>query len=243
MTAPTEPAARDLYDRWHSALGPGDEAGSPWHQLVWRHLDRERDLRVARALEIGCGRGGFTYWLAAQSPRPTEIVAADFSPAAVELAERESSARGVVGVRWVQADIQAIPFDDSSFDTVFSFETIEHVPDPPRAVRELARVLRPGGRLFLTTPNYLGMMGLYRGYLRVRGRRFTEVGQPINQFTTLLRTIGWVRRAGLRVAATSASGHYLPVPGRPPIRFRWLDAPQPLTKWFGLHSCVVAAKP
>src|SRR5262249_27760351 len=82
-------------------------------------------------------------------------------------------------------------------DTVISCETIEHVPDPSRAVAELAQVLKPGGRLFLTTPNYFGPFGLYRAYLRLRRRRFTEVGQPINQLTLLPRTLRWIRRAGL----------------------------------------------
>jgi SAM-dependent methyltransferase len=117
------------------------------------------------------------------------------------------------------------------------------VPNPPLAVRELARVLRPGGRLFLTTPNYIGTMGLYRGYLRLRGRPFSEIGQPINQFTMLPRTIRWMNRAGLAVLATDAIGHYLPFPRRPPIRLTWLDAPRPLMQWLALHSFVLARKP
>ena len=88
-------------------------------------------------------------------------------------------------MKWETGDIQAIAHPAASFDTVFSCETIEHVPDPRQAIRELARVLCPGGRLFLTCPNYLGLMGLYRGYLRLTGRRYREEGQPINQFLIL----------------------------------------------------------
>ena len=72
-------------------------------------------------------------------------------------------------------DIQHIAHPDASFDTVISCETIEHVPDAALAVRELSRVLTPGGRLFLTTPNYLGATGLYGGYLRLeRARMLTR---------------------------------------------------------------------
>jgi hypothetical protein len=101
-------------------------------------------------------------------------------------------------------------------------------------------VLRPGGRLFLTTPNYLGPMGAYRGYLRLTGRRFTEEGQPINHLLVAPMVRRWVRAAGLRIVLTTSSGHYLPFPGRPPVllveRSRWL-AP------FGLHALTVAEKP
>ncbi|HUR56027.1 MAG TPA: methyltransferase domain-containing protein, partial [Gemmataceae bacterium] len=142
------------------------------------------------------------------------------------------------------ADIQKMEqFVDASFDTVFSCETIEHVPDPPLAVRQLARVLKPGGRLFLTTPNYLSTIGLYRVYCWVRGKKFDEGGQPICQVNMTVKTRRWVNRAGLRVVRTAGHGQYLPFPGRPPIRVPFLERPHFLTKWVLLHSLVVGEKP
>lgn len=228
------------WDAWHSTLGADAEALEPWYGLVKRRL-RAEDLEGRRVLEIGCGRGGFACWLAKQTRRPDEIVAADYSQVAVEKGRTLASQVGATGVRWKYADIQALDDPAASYDTVISCETIEHVPNPRRAVAELARVLKPGGRLYLTTPNYLGPFGVYRVYLRLTGRRFTEVGQPINQVTMLPRTLRWIQDAGLRSEQVDGVGHYWLRPGHSPRRLYALD--RAILKWFALHSLVVASKP
>jgi len=241
-----EPAgleARHQYDAWHARHPVDVESDAPWHRLVKAHLDPARDLRDKTLLEIGCGRGGFACWLASHPQRPESLVAADFSPAAVRKAREYARGAGLDTIRWVVGDIQSLAHGEASFDTVFSCETIEHVPDPDAAVSELARVLKPGGKLYLTTPNYLGPLGLYRIYLRLTGRRYTEEGQPINHPFILPQTIARVRRAGLEILAVDATGHYLPFPGRPPIEVPALNRPRRLTRWLALHSLVVALKP
>jgi 2-polyprenyl-3-methyl-5-hydroxy-6-metoxy-1,4-benzoquinol methylase len=210
--------------------------------MIKSRLDPSRDLAARRVLEIGCGRGGFACWLARHPGRP-EVVAADFSPGAVAKAQQFASKIGVDGIQWEVADIQKLDQFEEEFDTVISCETIEHVPDPPLAVRQLARVLKPGGRMLLTTPNYLSTIGLYRAYCWVRGKKFDEGGQPICQLTLITKTRAWVRAAGLRVIETEGVGQYLPVPGRPPIRIGFMEHPHQLMRWFGLHSLVVAEKP
>ncbi len=236
-------SARAAYEAWHTRYAVDAESDAPWHQLVKQHLNRSRDVHGKRVLEIGSGRGGFACWLAGQAQRPGTLVAADFARTAVHKGRAFAHERGVLQVRWAIGDMQTLAHREGTFDTIISCETIEHVPDPPRALRELARVLKPGGRLFLTTPNYLGTMGLYRGYLRLTGRRYTEQGQPINHPNVLPRTLAWVKRAGLRVLAVDGVGHYLPFPGRPPIEIPALNRPRWLMRWFGLHSLVVATKP
>jgi 2-polyprenyl-3-methyl-5-hydroxy-6-metoxy-1,4-benzoquinol methylase len=235
--------AQAAYDHWHAQHVVDEAADSPWHRMVQARIDPDRDLAGKRVLEIGCGRGGFACWLARHPACPAEVVAADFSPTAVAMGRAFAAARGIPGVTWTIADIEALTPFGTEFDTVFSFETIEHVPHPARAVRELARVLKPGGRLFLTTPNYLSTIGLYRLYCWIRGKPFDECGQPICQLTMIPRTRTWVRKAGLGIAATDTTGQYLPVPGRPPLRLDWLEHPHGLMRWFGLHSVVVAEKP
>jgi 2-polyprenyl-3-methyl-5-hydroxy-6-metoxy-1,4-benzoquinol methylase len=233
--------AREAYDLWHSSLGIDTANLTPWHGIVREYLPLE-SLRGRDVLEIGCGRGDFSCWLAGQLNGTANLVAADFSPIAVSKGRSYAAELGL-HLDWRVMDIQKIACPDASFDTVFSCETIEHVPGPQRALRELARVLKPGGTLYLTTPNYLNAMGLYRGYMRLRGTPFTETGQPINNFVTLPRTLRWVRRAGLWVLRAESRGIYLPIPGRPWTKAEKLDHPRWLTRWLGLHSFVMATKP
>jgi 2-polyprenyl-3-methyl-5-hydroxy-6-metoxy-1,4-benzoquinol methylase len=240
MTAPDVVPAREAYERWHGRHEVDSAADTPWHRLLKKYLEWDRDVAGRRVLEIGSGRGGFACWMARQPRPPRELIAADFAATAVLMGRDFATASGG-RILWEIGDIQRLPHASATFDTVVSCETIEHCPDPRLALRELARVLKPGGRLLLTTPNYLGPMGLYRIYLRLRGRRFTEEGQPINHALTLPSTVRWTRQAGLTVKAVDATGHYLPLPGAPPRECRWLDGRS--LRWFALHSLVVAAKP
>ncbi len=240
---PEASAARNRYDAWHARYGVDTASDAPWHRLVKARLDPAQDLRGRRVLEIACGRGGFACWLASRPERPHAVVAADFSPTAVGKARDHAAGMGLTTLRWEVGDIQTIPHPDASFDTVFCCETIEHVPDPDAALRELARVLKTGGKLYLTCPNYFGPLGLYRIYLRLTGRQFTEEGQPINQPLLLWQTVARLRRAGLEILAVDAVGHYLPFPGRPPIELPALNRPRWLMRWFALHALAVARKP
>lgn len=230
--------SRDAYERWHAEL-PVDRADAPWHRLVQSHLVHDRDLAGKHVLEIGAGRGGFAAWLGGLPNPPARVVAGDFSATAIDKARAAHTSSGVF---FEVADIQSIAHGNEVFDTVISCETVEHVPNPQQAVAELARVLRPGGRLFLTTPNYLGAMGLFRAYRRITGRPFTEEGQPINHLVMLPRTLRWVRKAGLEARTVDGVGHYLPIPGRAPKHLPGLDGMRSISRWFALHSLVVAER-
>ncbi len=93
-------------------------------------------------LEVGCGWGELAAWIARETG--AEVVALDLSPRMVELA-RESGVDARLG------DVQELPFPDGSFDVAVAAWMLYHVPDLPRGIAELARVLRPGGRLVATT--------------------------------------------------------------------------------------------
>jgi SAM-dependent methyltransferase len=199
----------------------------------------QENLDQKQVLEIGCGRGDFLCWLAQHTY--AKLTGADFSTAGVSMGRDFAASLGL-SIQWQVMDIQSIAHLEATFDIVISCETVEHVPNPAKAIHELARILKPGGKLFLTTPNYLNAMGMYRGYMRLKGTPFTETGQPINNFVLLPRTRQWVLDAGLRLLHVESRGIYLPIPGRPWTKMEWLDRPRILTRWLGLHSLVIAEK-
>jgi SAM-dependent methyltransferase len=233
---------RTSYDAWHVAQEYDDGADAPWHRMLKPLL---RGLGGRRVLEIGCGRGGFAVWLAELPPalRPAEVMASDVSSVAVRMAEDRGRARGVANVTYRVGDLMGLDWPDASFDAIISCETIEHVPSSRVALHELARVLRPGGRLYLTCPSYLNLMGLYRVYLRLTGRRWSEGGQPISHFLIWPRTRRWTKEAGLRIESTAGVGHYVPFPRRSPIRLHWMDHLGPVSRVLALHTLIVAHKP
>lgn len=228
------------YDDWHAMVGPEGDEPTPWYELIERWIGPH--LVEARVLEIGCGRGGLSVRLAGHGA--AHVIAADFSPTAVDMASRLFEEEGLANVTARVDDIMGIGSPDDAFDLVVSSETIEHVPDPARAVAELHRVLRPGGHLFLTTPNYMSIAGLHRAWLRSTGRTYTEVGQPLNNLTLLPLTLRWVREAGFSVDRVDGKGHYLPVPRRKQGLYRIPlgDRTERLLRWFALHSLIVARK-
>ena len=167
------------YDQWHTKVFESDpehpDESSPWYKLVLEFLEPVEGKRI---LEVACGRGGFSRLLASEGAL---VCGADFSESAIAIAKqkllRDPELAG--RVNYVQADAQNLPFEENAFDIVISCETVEHVPDPHAAVREMYRVCKPGGTLYLTTPNYLNFMGLYLIYAAVWHRGLTS-SQPLD---------------------------------------------------------------
>src|SRR6059058_4296005 len=95
-------------------------------------------------LDAGCGDGRYLAALATELPPGR----------GVDISERiHATARQRVDADLRQANLEALPFADGEFDLVLSSQVIEHVLDPDRALAELARVLRPGGKLVISTDN------------------------------------------------------------------------------------------
>jgi ubiquinone/menaquinone biosynthesis C-methylase UbiE len=117
-------------------------------RLEIRWMRRALELPPDRAvLEIGCGRGAGAALIRAAF-RPAALFASDLDPAMLQRAARYLAPRGRERIRLLAADAAALPFPDASLDAVFDFGALHHVPDWQRALAEVARVLRAGGRFF-----------------------------------------------------------------------------------------------
>ena len=210
-----------------------------WHAAKKLAIDQMLPPQSGeRIIDAGCGSGVIADYLAASG---ADVTAIDANPEAIRFA---ISAFQRPNLRFRSGFVNEDLHLDAPVDKIYSLEVIEHMYEPEGAamLQNFFSGLRPGGRCLLTTPNYFSTIGLWRLYLPLRGRRFSECGQPINQFTLIPRTMTWLRRAGLRVTAVDAIGHYLPFPGRPPIHLPRLDNPRSVMKWIAHHSFVAAIK-
>jgi ubiquinone/menaquinone biosynthesis C-methylase UbiE len=110
---------------------------------------------VRRGLDVGCGPGQFTILLAERSPR-AEIWGIDLAPTMIDLARRHAAESAAADrLHFRVADVARLPFPDDHFDAVVSSGSIKHWPDQVSAVREIHRVLVPGGHAFIGEMNRL----------------------------------------------------------------------------------------
>ena len=94
-------------------------------------------------LDVACGPGLVT---AALARRAREVVAVDLTPERLRRARQRCAAAGLTNVEFRQGSVTELPFDDGSFDAVVTRLSIHHFAEPTRPLKEMARVLRPGGR-------------------------------------------------------------------------------------------------
>jgi SAM-dependent methyltransferase len=160
---------------------------------VLAHLERAGVRPHGRVLDAGCGGGGMPLSFAEEAD---SVVALDivnrFGAAGVAIARE----RGLTNLRFLQADGQALPFGAGAFDWVFSHAVIEHVADAPRYLRECARVLAPGGRMYLSTAPYLSFAGAHLPRLKVPVPLHLLVGRRASfaTFRFLARHAEWTLR-------------------------------------------------
>lgn len=123
---------------------------------TWRKYERAADLMaepsVRDVIDIGCNRGSVEVLFSQRHPDRTEHVRV----AGVDVSTEAIAQARALGFDWCSFeayDGNVLPFPDASFDLAVLVEVIEHVIDKEALLREIRRVLRPSGRLYLTTPN------------------------------------------------------------------------------------------
>jgi SAM-dependent methyltransferase len=117
-----------------------------WQRFVFDHFELPE---TARVLELGPGMGTLWRENAERIPAGWHIVLADFSPGM--LRDARPGLEAVRRFAYLSADAQAIPCADASFDCVIANHMLYHAADMPKAIAEIHRVLRPGGRFYAAT--------------------------------------------------------------------------------------------
>lgn len=132
-----------------------------WRRYAVRQAVRPSDRRI---LDIACGTGDLTLDLMHAAPRRCEVVGVDFCLPMLRLARRKGR-----GLPFLQGDGLRLPFADSSFDLVTIAFGLRNMADHKAGLREMCRVLRPGGRvavLDFTTPPNPAVRAAYLAYFR-----------------------------------------------------------------------------
>jgi ubiquinone/menaquinone biosynthesis C-methylase UbiE len=163
-----------------------------------------------QVLDLGCGAG---HTALAVAPHAASVTAVDVTPEMLTVAAALAAERGIENVTFRPADVAALPFDDASFDLVTSRVSAHHYADPIAAVHEAARVLRPGGSLFLidtiapedpALDTFYNAVEILRDRSHVRNWRMSEwtamlaaagfEPETLRQFTIELDGASWVER-------------------------------------------------
>ena len=218
-------------------------AGRKFHDALYRELIGRHLRQGARLLDAGCGR---YLKFCREFAGGAHVVGIDLDRA-FETTNREPPYA-------VRGDVGALPFCSGHFDLIISRSVVEHLEDPPRVFREFARVLRPGGKVIVLTPNkydYVSVFAALTPYWLHRAlvSRIFNV-PPDDVFPTLYRanTVSSMRRAmsaaGLQECEMDTINHYpaylmfSPVLFRLGVLYERLTSTQLLRMLRGLILCV-----
>jgi SAM-dependent methyltransferase len=187
-TARNISSARDTGAR-EQYIKHGIEAEDKYHAS--RSADRQAAFFVPhlrpgmRLLDCGCGPGTITLGLA-ERIAPGEAVGIDVDESALAKARATAEQNGVDNVRFELQNVYELPYTHDSFDAVFSHALFEHLEDPVAALREVLRVLVPGGFAGVRAPDFDGLL-LYTPDPAVEDMRRSK------QLRRFLREAGFVR--------------------------------------------------
>lgn len=193
-----------IANRWWDPDGPQ----KPLHALNpvrLRYVADRVPLRGAHALDVGCGGGLLSEALAREG---AQVTALDLAPELLKVARLHTLESGVQ-VDYREQTVEALAEQmPGAFDVVTCMEMLEHVPDPVSVVQACASLLRPGGRLFLSTVNRtpeafaLAIVGAeYVARLLPRGTHHYA------QFIRPSELGAWTRAAGLQLEDVSGMAY------------------------------------
>jgi ubiquinone/menaquinone biosynthesis C-methylase UbiE len=204
-------SAPENYERYFVPVIPGPLA----RDLVGRARLRPGE----RVLDVACGTGVVAR-LAAERVAPGGSVAGLDVNAAMLSVARTATAAAPLTIRWYESTAEAMPFPDGSFDVALCQLGLQFIPDRPAAVRELHRVLAPGGRVLISTPGPSPLFDALHDLVR---RYVSEEAATFMGMVFSLHDVGELRQllaaAGFEAIEVSAEIRELRLPD--PASFLW----------------------
>jgi demethylmenaquinone methyltransferase/2-methoxy-6-polyprenyl-1,4-benzoquinol methylase len=148
-----------VYDLMNTAMTAGMH-----HRWRERAADRAELGRGDRALDVCCGTGDLAFELAGRVGSGGEVIGCDFSEPMLDLARAKAEERGISNARFEWADALALPYGDGTFDAVTVGFGVRNLADLDRGLAEMARVLKPDGRMVIleiTQPRRMPLSAFY----------------------------------------------------------------------------------
>jgi SAM-dependent methyltransferase len=214
--------ADEVFHRWNEPLHTST--------AKFGHIFDFERYRGRSVLEIGCGMGCMaSHWARAGA----FVTAVDLNPVAVAQTRRRFEVYGLTGdVR--EADAEALPFPDESFDYVYSWGVLHHTPAIRLAIEEIHRVLRPGGRVGLMLYNRESI--LYRYFVRYQEGLVNLEGRFLDPIGLSSRYGDGGRAEGnphtRPVTRREVLEDLIPMFVQPEIKALGTDVPGALSTWF-----------
>jgi demethylmenaquinone methyltransferase/2-methoxy-6-polyprenyl-1,4-benzoquinol methylase len=194
-----------VYDLMNSAMTAGLH-----HRWRSRAADRAALRPGDSALDVCCGTGDLALELAGRVGPEGRVIGCDFSEAMLDVARRKAAARSHPNVRFEWADALELPYPDESFDAVTVGFGVRNLADLERGIAEMARVLRPGGRLVIleiTKPSRPPLSAFFAlwfdrivpvlGTLAGDRGAYTYLPESVRRFPSPERLAGLMDAAGL----------------------------------------------
>lgn len=201
------------YDRFTRAFSYGMDARWKRDLIAW--LARDMGARgVVRVLDVACGTGDLAVATVRALPA-ARVHGIDVSLAMLNIARSRVDQDARNRLSFALGDLTRLEAESASLDAITAGYAIRNVPDPQLALGELARVLRPGGRLFVLDffrPAPRLWRGVYLAYLRVAGAAvgwlwhrapaaYEYIAASLAQYVSWEEFTGWLTATGFRVAA------------------------------------------
>lgn len=200
-----------MFDEVSSRYDLMNDVLSAYQSRVWRKamVSALQPRRGMHILDLAAGTGTSSE---AISRRGARVTAADFSEGMLEEGRRKHAGNSLINFEW--ADAENLPFENDSFDAATISFGLRNVQDPKRALRELLRVTKPGGKVIIcefSTPTLAVVRGPYRFYSKYFLPRIAGLfGAPKAAYEYLTETIAewptqaelaeWMREAGFENA-------------------------------------------